>query len=110
MSLECDCGCPVFDDRDNLYWEGESAICPSCGRECVISVDEGDVCGEYDGEPLGRAYVSVSEDAIDVGQPQCDGTGGCHAVEKWISEGHRCRFDCKRVTEKQRQRAKGDDE
>ena len=84
----CHCGIEVIEpDADGQYWEGTCAICPECGCESHVIVDEG-----YDPP---RASVSTDDDAIDVGQPQCDGS--CGASRRWVDEGHRCQLNCDRV-------------
>lgn len=99
MTLECDCGTIVF--TGDVFYEGESAVCPSCGAECTISVDESVTVGEYDGEPLGRASVHCGE-TFDVSQQNCDGS--CGAVQNYVAEGHRCTMECDRITPEQRER------
>lgn len=95
----CHCGIAILaPDPDGLYTEGDCAICPECGCESVVGLRD-----EHEDPPI--ACADTSDDPIDWGQGQCDGT--CGAVAGWISEGHRCRLDCARIPAAVRQRVRG---
>ena len=84
----CHCGIQILEpDADGQYWEDTCALCPGCGCESHVIVDE-----HYDPPSAG---VSTDDDTIDVQQPQCDGS--CGASRRWVDEGHRCRLYCDRV-------------
>ena len=93
----CHCGIPVLPpNADGQYWEGASAICPECGCESTVSVD--------DLQEPATAESSTNDDPIEFGQCQCDGT--CGAVARWVAEGHRCRLNCSRIPDDVRQRVR----
>jgi len=96
--LECNhCGIPVLEpDDEGCFWEGNTAICIECGCESVVDVDDSD-------DPP-RASSNTSDDAINFGQGQCDGT--CGACRRYVDEGHPCRLDCSRVSDDVRVRVR----
>lgn len=90
--LYCVCGQPVLKaDDDGMFWEETEVVCPRCGIESRVSVDDGYAC------------LSTDETVKDVGQPRCDGSGRECGAEAFV--GSPCLWTCDRFNKEKKMKA-----